>query len=211
MTPGPEQKDLLILVADKNMEYAIRGLLYRNASFGMRPLSCDVYVHPERDPGCFLKGHDFVRPFHRSYSYSIVMFDREGCGQESKTRDQLEAEVESRLSQAGWDRRAAAIVIDPELENWVWSNSPHVEICLGWKGRVPRLRQWLVNEGFSAGLESKPMHPKKAVEQALRSVKKPRSSSLYLELAQNVTLEGCTDGAFLKFRQTISSWFGEGD
>jgi hypothetical protein len=207
MTPGSDLKDLVILAADKNMEHAIRGLLCRNESLRVRPLSCDVYVHPEKDPGCFLKGHDFVRSFHRSYLHAIVMFDREGCGQESRSRDQLEREVEDRLSQAGWERRAAAIVIDPELENWVWSNSPHVEICLGWKDRAPRLRQWLVAEGYSAGPESKPMHPKQAVEQALRTVKKPRSSSIYLQLAQNVTLEGCIDGAFLKFRQTISSWF----
>ena len=207
MKQSAEQRDLVILVADKNMEFAVRGLLSRCESFGTRQPLCDVYVHPEKDPGCLLKGHDFIRPFHRSHSHALVMFDREGCGREKKNRDELEREVEDRLAQSGWDRRAAAIAIDPELENWVWTNSPHVENVLGWKGRSPGLRQWLVSEGLLLGSASKPAHPKQALEEALRIAKKPRSSALYLQLAQSVTLEGCTDSAFLKFRQTITIWF----
>jgi hypothetical protein len=31
------------------------------------------------------------------------------------------------LFTSGWENRAAAVVLDPELEIWVWSDSPEVE------------------------------------------------------------------------------------
>jgi hypothetical protein len=115
--------------------------------------------------------------------------------------------VEDRLAKSGWEGRAAAIAIDPELENWVWANSSHVETALGWSGRTPDLREWLVEKGLLERPGQKPSRPKQAVEDALRTARKSRSSALYLHLAQSVTLEGCTDKAFLKFRQTIINWF----
>jgi hypothetical protein len=66
-----------------------------------------------------LEAHDFLRPFVRSYARALVVFDREGCGQEQRPRDELEQIVEQHLARNGWDDHAAAIAIDPELENWV--------------------------------------------------------------------------------------------
>jgi len=209
MTGNSGCRDLIALVADSNMESALRGLISRTESLGIQNLNYDVFVHLERDPGCLRKSHDFLRLHQRSYRHALVIFDREGCGSEDKSREELEQRVEAHLSQSGWKNRAAAIVIDPELENWVWANSPHVEIALGWKGRIPGLRDWLASEGFLPSPKvSKPSHPKEAVERALRLAGKPRSSSIYSQLAKNVTLTGCTDKAFVKFRQVMTQWFG---
>ena len=52
-----EPKDLIILVADKNMEHTIKGLLARPPALGIRPLSFDIRVHPERDAGCRGEAH----------------------------------------------------------------------------------------------------------------------------------------------------------
>ena len=210
MIEDNDPKDLIALVADKNMESILRGLLTRTESLGIRILNYDVFTHIERDPGCLRKSHDFLRTHHRNYRHALVMFDRVGCGSENKSREELEQLVEDRLSQSGWEDRGAVIVIDPELENWVWTNSPHVQTALGWEGRIPNLREWLISEGFlQTPAAPKPSHPKEAVEKATRIAKKPRSSSIYLQLAKSVTLAGCTDQAFLKFRQTISKWFTE--
>jgi hypothetical protein len=212
MIEDKDQKDLIALVADKNMESILRGLLTRTESLEIRMLNFNVYTHIERDPGCLRKSQDFLRTHHRNYRHALVMFDRVGCGSENKSREEIEQLVEDRLRQSGWGDRGAAIVIDPELENWVWTNSPHVQTALGWEGRIPNLREWLISEGFLLSPEaSKPSHPKEAVEKAMRIAKKPRSSSIYLELAKSVTLAGCTDKAFLKFRQTMSKWFAKSD
>jgi len=135
------------------------------------------------------------------------MFDREGCGKDLKPRLDLEAEVEARLQRSGWDNRASAIVLDPELECWVWSGSPKVDRALGWIGRTPTLRAWLLERGFVKEDAIKPSRPKEAMEAALREVRQPRSSAIYEDLATNVSLQRCTDPAFTKLRTTRQAWF----
>jgi hypothetical protein len=207
MSPSGAPKDLALLVADKNIEGAVRGLLTRPRSLGLREISCDVYVHPERDPGCLVRGHDFMKQFAHRYRHGLVLFDREGSGDDEADRPLLERRVEERLAASGWGDRAAAVVIDPELEIWVWNESSHVERILGWEGRLPSLRTWLREKGWLENDARKPVSPKKAVEEALRLAGKPRSSSIYQELARKVSTKRCTDPAFLKLCQTLARWF----
>jgi len=132
------------------------------------------------------------------------LFDREGCGSPG-TREEIESEVETRLAQNDWLNRCAVIVIDPELENWVWSDSPHVAAALGWQREG--LRDWLVQSGHCQGDALKPFKPKEAVEEALRLKGIPRSSAIYHSLATQVSFDRCTDPAFLKFRAKLAAWF----
>lgn len=205
----PIPKDLVVLVADKNMEFAVKGLLSRPRALGVCPITSDLFVHPYRDPGCLLVGHNFLRPLVNRYSYALVMFDREGCGRERLSREELEQQVEDRLSQSGWGDRAASIVLDPELEVWVWSDSPHVESVLGWSGRQPDLRTWLAEKGFAEVNALKPNRPKEATQAALRLVRKHRSSALYFQLATKVSFKRCIDPAFFKFKAILRNWFSE--
>jgi hypothetical protein len=201
-------KDLIVLVADKNMKFGVAELLSRGAGLGLRELVFDIYVHPERDPSCLLRSHDFLRQYANRYRNAMVMFDREGCGQEDAPREDLETRVEGLLSVNGWGDRSAAIVFEPELESWVWSDSPHVDTALGWGKRKPSLRRWLVENGHADQMDAKPHRPKEAVQKALRLAHKPRSSSLYSQLAATVALDRCVDPAFAKFKSTLRNWFG---
>lgn len=210
MSAGPWPKDLAVLIADKNIEGTLRGLLSRPQSLGLREIYCDLYVHPERDPGCLLRGHDFLRTFTYTHAHALVVFDREGCGREEEERTTLEHQVEDRLSSSGWGDRAAAVVIDPELEIWVWNDSPHVEGALGWKSTEMPLKDWLRQQGWLHEGESKPTQPKTAVEEALRLAGRPKSSAIYRELARQVSTKRCVDAAFLKLRQTLTAWFPVG-
>lgn len=203
---SPIQKDLVVLVADKNIEYALTGLLSRNQSLEIRSLTYDIYVHPQKDPGCFSKSDTFLRISIKSHAQALVIFDREGCGR-MESREALEEDVERRLSQSGWPDRAAAIVIDPELENWVWSDSPQVDAVLGWESNLPDLRTWLRQQMLLTAEQYKPSRPKEAMEQVLREVRKPRSSALYFELAQCVSFKRCSDPAFLKLKSVLRDWF----
>jgi hypothetical protein len=113
--------------------------------------------------------------------------------------------MEERLEANGWNGRAAAIVIDPELEIWAWANSPHVARVLGWSD--PELRAWLNEKEFLPAGQSKPVKPKDAWNEALRMLKKPRSNALFADLAKRVTLAGCVDPAFGKLKTTLQGWF----
>jgi len=201
------QRDLILLVADHQIEAAIQGLLSRPRSLAIRPLNAVIRTHPENDPGCYLRAHDLLRASRIRYAHGIVIFDREGCGNEAEPREALEAEVEERLARNGWGDRARVIVIDPELESWVWSDSPQVDRVLGWTGRMPTLRTWLTETGFLKEAETKPGRPKEVMQAALRLVRKPRSSAVYRELADNVSFRRCVDPAFKKLTTTLQTWF----
>jgi hypothetical protein len=203
--PAP-QTDLVVLTADKNTEWAIRGLLGREQSLDIRKISHNVYVHVQRDPGVLCHAHDFLRPFVQSHRHALAVLDREGCGKESNDREELERIIEVALRDTGWGDRARAIVIDPELEAWVWSDSPHVRTVVGWDSPQD-LTQWLRNRRFQQPGELKPTHPKEALEAVLRLTRKPRSSDIYRQLARKVGVARCVDGAFNKLRTTLRAWF----
>jgi hypothetical protein len=86
MSPEPELKDLVLLVPDKNIEAALKGLLSRPQSLGIRPVSFQLYVHPERDPGCLLRGAEYLRQFVDQYHRALIVLDQEGCGREDMDR-----------------------------------------------------------------------------------------------------------------------------
>jgi len=201
------QDDLVILVPDKNMEHGISGLLGRPQAMGIHRITSKIYTHMYRDPGCLRESHDFLRSFIKRYRYALVLFDRHGCGKDDSPVGCLEEEVRSRLSRCGWNDRADVVILDPELESWVWSDSLKVDECLGWSGRNPGLREWLRQENLWQVGEIKPKDPKTCLEKALQQVSKPRSSGIYAQLGASVGINRCTDPAFARFIKILQGWF----
>jgi hypothetical protein len=201
-----DRKDLVVLTADLNTENTVKGLLSRPPALGIRAVRHDIFRHPDKDPGCLRRAPEFLRVLRDQYRHALVLLDREGCGREEQSRTGLEQDLSQRLA-VDWGERAAAVVLDPELEIWVWSDSPHVVTILGWQDRQPDLRAWLVDEGFATESSAKPHRPKEAVEKALRLAYKPRSSALYRQLAEKVSFQRCEDPAFLRFKEVLQRWF----
>ncbi len=79
------KKDLVILVPDKNTQFALNGLLSRTQSLKIREIDYQIYLHPERDPGVFHRSDQFLRPFHSEFEKALIFMDREGSGQENKS------------------------------------------------------------------------------------------------------------------------------
>ena len=201
-------KDLVVLSADKNMEHTIKGLLSRPESLDIRRIVADVLIHPRRDPGCVNEGVAFLSGLSEYYHHGLLMFDYEGSGAENKySFGDLQESLNAELISSPWQHRAKTIVLNPELEVWVWSKSPRVDDVAGWKNRNPSLRRWLVERELLQEGEVKPARPKQAFEDALREVKKKRSSSLYQQIAEKVSFDGCDDTAFLEFKRTLQGWF----
>lgn len=196
-------KDLVLLVADGQMKAALEPLLARHNALGIRPLKVDCFKHPRHDPGVLHEAGKFLSLHLKQYSRALVLFDREGCGQENKTAAELEQQVQEQLDRAGWENRSAVIVLDPELEVWVWSDSPHVAEVLGLSQAK---LQSLVARSTPPGLK-KPKNPKQVMDEALQLSGIPRSSSLYAALAKQVSLADCTDRAFLRLKQALRKWF----
>jgi hypothetical protein len=200
-------RDLFVLVPDKNYVEAVRALLDRHVALGIRAIGYDIFAHAHRDPGCLREAHDFLRQYLTSHARALVMFDREGCGCEDLAPAELEAQVQTQLDSCGWAMRSAVLVLDPELEAWVWGPSREVPRSLGWSGQQQELRRWLEAKALWAPDAAKPDDPKRAVEEVLRETRTPRSSAIYGGLASRAGLRRCSDPAFGRFCETMRTWF----
>ena len=47
--------DLVVLTADKDMQFVLEGLLKRPKDLGIRPVKIKTYAHPQHDPDCRLR------------------------------------------------------------------------------------------------------------------------------------------------------------
>jgi len=200
--------DLITLVPGKDEKETIEGLLSkRSGSLGIRELNHKTLVHPRRDPGCYNEAHNILQPFINIASYALVVFDYEGSGQESRSAHDIADDLRDRLSRSGWQNRIQVLIIEPELEILIWSNSPQVDAALGWSGRSPNLRSWLSDRGIWLAKHPKPIRPKETLLKVLREVHVRRSSAVYRQLAENVSIERCQDPAFNKLKTILRSWF----
>lgn len=200
-------KDLLCLVADANMKASMTALLGRPEALGIRPVETELLVHPRRDPGCFHDPDGLLRGARDVAQHALVLLDYSWDGAPPGGAAKAEEKLEERFRLSGLAGWAHAVVIDPELEAWIFSDSPHVEAALGWTDRSVAMRSALAEEGLWPEGETKPPDPKAAVIWALRQVRKPRSSSIYRDLASRVSLTRCQDRSFRRFRDLLRSWF----
>lgn len=187
------------------MRASVHEILSRNESLGIAPITFDAFDHPEHDPGVLLRGHLLLRPFQNNYRYALALFDREGCGRQ-QPGSELAASVQNNLDENGWRGRSAVLVLEPELEIWVWASSPHVAQALGWR-RSRALRLWLEQKEFLDPGQSKPRRPKEAMEAALQEVRQPKSTATYRSIARRVSLAQCTDPTFTQLVSTLRAWF----
>jgi hypothetical protein len=207
MSSAGFSRDLVILAADQDARFALQGILRRHQSLRIRALQPEIYVHQQHDPGVFHHAHDFLRAFSRIFHYALVILDHEGSGQEDRDRKIIQNEIQENLERNGWKDRSRALVLDPELEIWVWSDSPIVASALGWGSDMAGMVRWLQEKHFLNKNKPKPSRPKEAYLAVLKKADKAPSSSIFEELASQVGLDRCEDAAFLELKEILQQWF----
>ncbi len=198
-------KDLVLLVADKNAKYALQGALSRPKALGIREIEIDFVVHSGKDGGARKTGPDLLALQRRRFRHALLVLDFEGSGTALPDAVSLEAELDKRL-ELQWDQGAKSIVIEPELDVWVWGSDHAIENALEWPPGE-HLREWLRRKDFSFVRNDKPGRPKESLEAALRELAKPRSSVLYQMIAEKISLKKCSDAAFIRLRKQLTTWF----
>lgn len=208
----------VILVADSNMAAAFRGYFGRqqwHLSLQCAPFDFDgavggdlIVAEGGNDPGVFNLGHELLRPFQPSHQRVLVVLDTEWDGSPGKAV--IEEHITANLVASGWEAAAVKVIaIEPELENWLWQDNPHVAQALRYNQPLP-LRQLLERNGWWPQGSVKPPRPKEAAEWVLRQTRQPRSSSIYQQLAAEISIRGCTDPAFQAMRAQLHTWFPGG-
>lgn len=199
-------KDLVVLVADKNMQAALRGVLARPEALEIRPISFDFRVHPGRDGGARTSGPSVLATEHRRFSHALLVLDLDGSGSNSVDPVELERELDAKLN-VQWDASAKAVVIAPELDVWVWGADNALREVFHWP--LPgSIRDWLQANGFAFDAAGKPHRPKDALEAMVRIHRQARSSALYGKVAAKISLKRCQDAAFVRLRTQLQRWFG---
>jgi hypothetical protein len=202
--------DLVVLVADKDLEEAVQALLPRTDDLKLRSFRFEVRRHPNRDGGCRTGAANFLRPFLLRYRHSLVLFDRDGCGS-SHSRTEIQHEVDADLSKNGWATRTKAIVIEPELEAWVWGDLEQTSRVLGWGEDVTGLRRCLRDRNLWEPRCTKPSDPKGAMRTAMECAppgrRRKRSARVFREIAGSTPVESCRDPAFSDLRRVLQAWF----
>ena len=198
--------DLVVVVPDGGIEQAMRGILSRPERVGIRPLRGVAYVKHKFDHKVFSEGHLLAAPFRRTHDHALVLLDLAWDGRPTDDAAELSRLVEARL-QSAWGDAARCVVIDPELEVWVWSDSPHVATELGWPNSAA-LRAWLASQRLWRQGVAKPTDPKAAFERATRWARVVPSNAIFRSLAEKVSFERCRDGAFLSLLEILRAWFG---
>ena len=158
-------RDCLFLVADKNMEGMLRGFFDREQfhlalkcrPFTFHPQHDLVVAHGQNDSGLFTRANELLQPFAATHRHAVVIVDAQWDG--APPADEIRVRLATHLAAAGWQEDAGcAVVIDPELENWFWQESPHVCRALG-EADTPfaEVRRRLTEKGFWPEFQPKPM------------------------------------------------------
>jgi hypothetical protein len=94
----PVQYDLVLLVADKTIQAVIEALLqYRTSSLGIGSLEYKVLTHQYHDPGCARDAVGLLAIYLNVSRYAMAIFDRDGCGINDMSREEIEISVEKAL------------------------------------------------------------------------------------------------------------------
>lgn len=203
--PSPK-RDVVFLVADGGMEQMLRGFFGRDHFH--RSLRCgpftfdpakDVVVAPTKDPGVYGTARELLRPYEHSHERAVVMLDADWAGSPGATT--IQAQIKAALADV-WDE-FAVIVIEPELEAWIWQDSPHLAEVL----KCPDFRALLERSGHWPADAPKPPDPKGALDHLRRRYKVKVFNADFGKIAARVSVRHCQDAAFRQLCDHLRTWF----
>lgn len=88
-------KDLVVVVSDRDMQQALKGVLDRPQALGVRQIDVDIYPHSQHDPACARHGVEFMADFSEQYRYGLLMFDHEGSGRKQTPPQELASIIDA--------------------------------------------------------------------------------------------------------------------
>jgi hypothetical protein len=109
-----------VFTADADAQAMVRSILARPQGIGIRATTSEVRRHAGRDSGMIKDGPELIRTLNLKNQFHkvILIWDYDGSGSTSHT--QSRNDIRLRLRQVTWEDRSEAVVIVPELEEWLW-------------------------------------------------------------------------------------------
>jgi hypothetical protein len=207
---------LAILVPDGAYPQVLGAFLEtRRPSLGIGPVDYEFIPDVLRDSSA--NAIELLRPFLRSCTHALVIRDLHGSGWEDRGLEALERMLVAGLLDSGWaEGRAAAIVVEPEIEAWLRFDSTHLRELIRERARRNRdstalFFQTEINAAIdqNGGLNplGKPANPKEVFEHLLETFGVQRSNAIYGKLAGSESLRGCVVPSFNRLLHLLQGWF----
>ena len=207
------KKDLIIRVADADMERFLHAILNKPKALGIRPIQFDIERNTDArgDSGMRANGVELTRMDKDDYHKEVLMWDYQGCGHEHKKSAQIVAtETQDHLDRISWQDNSAVIIIEPELERWLWYCEQAIAAHL--QKTVTELQQWsetYANQQNMSLADLKESDPKGLfvyiVCTRLRRTRTPRNYEQIGKHASIKNLQTCE--SFRQFIKTLQTWF----
>lgn len=210
------KRPCVFLLADGTMAQVLRSFLsrgYLEGRLGCRTFDIDfqqdVVVNVRNgntDGGIHWRAHILLRRYTRSHQNAVVMLDQNFGGQLSAAV--VRGEILGNLLRHGWSAECVeVVVIDPELEIWLWQRrNPHIASAFGYNGAVS-LEEFLEAEGFWPSAAMKPAKPKEAAYLLLRRYRTGVPMVVYTRIIEHISVGGCQDPAFSRLVGALQRWF----
>ena len=209
-------RELIILVADGTMRAVFAAFFARErwerrlccGSFDLWPQEDIINDTLHTDGGVHRRAHELLRPYLNTHQHTMVVIDQQFGG--DRPAGEVRSEILDNLYRNGWaEDRCEVIVIDPELEVWLWQDNPNIAQAINYTGSS--LRQRLQDQGEWPADAAKPLDPKASIQALIKPQRALKTKVVYSRIARSVSVSGCTDPAFLLFAGTLRRWFPQGD
>jgi hypothetical protein len=211
------KRPCVFLVADSTMAQVLKSFLdrkYLEDRLGCRTFDFDFQqdvvvdvLHGNTDGGIHRRAHELLRPYTRTHQYAVVILDKNFGGQLPTAV--VREGICRNLLYNGWPAECAeVVVIDPELEVWLWQRSnPHIARAFRYNDVSVSLEEFLEAEGLWLTAAVKPGRPKEAARLLLRRYRGGVPMVVYTRIVENISVSGCQDPAFNLFADALRRWF----
>lgn len=211
-------RDVIFHLADGHMEKGLRAFFGRSdwhhalgcARFEIDPQSeTDLYRVPgHTDGGIWKHAHENLQVFKDRYHHAVVLLDADfdpHPGVEVLVKD-----ISNGMIKSGWEEnRFSVIVIEPELESWLWAPNKNIAQAFG-HSDFNELRKLLETEQLWNPGEPKPHDLKGARDLAAKLGGKKTGGPIFknaFEAISRRALDRCIEPGFIKLRAAMSEWF----
>ncbi len=204
-------RELVILTADGTMNAVFKAFFSREmwhmtlgcGAFDLWTEEDIFHVPGQTDGAVHRRAHEFLRPYLGTHRRALVALDWQFGGE--RPAAEVREEVLQNLRRNGWEDRCEVVVIDPEIEVWLWQDKPQIAQAVRFQGGG--LRAHLENDGSWPAGQAKPTAPKDTIQDLIRRNRAGAPMVVYSKIAESVGVAGCQDGAFQHLRASLQAWF----
>jgi len=207
------KRDCVFFVADKTMRETFLGFLSREdrdeqlgcGAFTFDPAEDLFFAAGQNDCGLNKRADALLSAFLHSHQKVVVALDCEWDGSPGQVA--IIQNISTQLLGSGWAADDVIVIaIEPELEQWIWQDSPVLADEL--RMDAPQgLKAALSARGLWPQDAAKPPSPKELFIQLRRENNVKLSSSVFKRIAANVPVAACQDSEFRRLVNQLQLWF----